>query len=340
MRKIISTVIFIGLILSCSNDESSNSSKKIYLFKRNFENFYSQEVSLVQYNFDNSSESLIFNLGNDFDSDNFSSIEGKVNTIFHPSKNEIITLDKSNYSLVGVNLDSGIEKKYNLNPGYYNGLIITNTEDIYLFKKNPFNPQQEESFSLIKYDIDNSSETLIYNLGNIFNNNVNIGSYDGINAIFHPSKNEIIILKTGDYTNTGEISLLRVNLTDGSEMKHILNIGNSNKYNGLTITNSEDIYLFKRKFENNNYQTTLIKYDLDNWTETLIYNLGNDFDQNSSISSYGAINVAYDQNNNEIIILDTGKSTILKVNLTNGTESKYILNAVGNHVNYNSLIIK
>ena len=107
----------------------------------------------------------------------------------------------------------------------------------------------------------------------------------------------------------------------------------------MIISNTEEIYLFKRKYENNNYHSSLVKYDLDNSTETLIYNLGNDFDQNSSFSSYSGINAVYNPSKNEIITLNTEDSSILRVSLTNGAESKHILN-VGNFENYNGLIIK
>mgnify|MGYP003618933560 CR=1 FL=1 len=332
-----------GLILSCSNDEQQeenlDTNKNIYLFKRNYENINNQ-VSLIKYSLDNSTETIIYNLGNDFDeNDSFASF-GKINSIFHPSKNEIITLNTQDFSLLRVNLTNGIETKQNLNAASnesYNGLMISNTEEIYLFKRRYEN--NIEQVSLVKYDIDNSNETLIYELGNDFDQNINLSSYDGINVIFHPSKNEIITLNTGDFTNTGVVSLLRVNLINGTETKHILNVGNIVKYNGLIISNTEEIYLFKRKYENNNYHSSLVKYDLDNSTETLIYNLGNDFDQNSSFSSYSGINAVYNPSKNEIITLNTEDSSILRVSLTNGAESKHILN-VGNFENYNGLIIK
>ena len=203
--------------------------------------------------------------------------------------------------------------------------------EIYLFKRNYEN--NNDQVSLAKFDFENSNETIVYSLGNDFDQNDTFSSYSGINSIFHPSKNEIITLDT--YNNT----LLRVNLSNGTETTNILSAGQYENYNGLIINNNGEIYLFKRNYENNNDQVNLVKYDLDNSTETIVYSLGNDFDQNDSFSSYSKINAIFNPSSNEIITLDTYNNCLLRVNLSNGTETKNLLIA-GQYENYNGLIIK
>lgn len=204
-------------------------------------------------------------------------------------------------------------------------------EEIYLFKRNYEN--NNDQVSLVKFDFDNNTETIVYSLGNDFDQNESFSFYSGINAIFHQSKNEIITLNT--YNNT----LLRVNVSNGSETTNLLTAGEYENYNGLIINNNGELYLFKRNYENSNNQVSLIKYDLDSNTETIVYSLGNDFDQNESFSSYSNINAVFNPRENEIITLNTSNNSLLRINLTNGLETTNLLMA-GQFENYNGLILK
>jgi uncharacterized protein (DUF2384 family) len=139
-----------------------------------------------------------------------------------------------------------------------------------------------------------------------------------------------------DYANS---KILRVNLTNGSETTNSLPVGQFENYHGLTITKNEELYLFKRNYENNNFQVSLVKYDLDSSTETIVYSLGNDFDQTEIFSSnLGDVSSVYHSSKNEIITLDYANSKILRVNLTNGSETTNSL-PVGQFENYHGLTI-
>jgi hypothetical protein len=117
-----------------------------------------------------------------------------------------------------------------------------------------------------------------------------------------------------------------------------LSFNNQTETIGNIIIPNSNLYLFKRNYENNNDQVSLVKYDLDNSTETIVYSLGNDFDQNSSLSSYDGINSVFLPSKNEIITLDTGNNSLLRVNISDGTETTNMLTA-GQYENYNGLII-
>jgi len=120
----------------------------------------------------------------------------------------------------------------------------------------------------------------------------------------------------------------------------ILTYKNQTKTIGdIIITKNEELYLFKRNYENNNFQVSLVKYELDSSTETIVYSLGNDFDQTEIFSSnLGDVSSVYHSSKNEIITLDYANSKILRVNLTNGSETTNSL-PVGQFENYHGLTI-
>jgi len=318
MKKILNLVIILLITFSCSNDDSTESQQQNE-FPTNI-TISSQTAEIGE---------IITINGNGFLTNESYSV------IFNENKIATIIEIESNYLKVEVpeNAVSGsIILTYKNQTKTIGDIIITKNEELYLFKRNYENNNFQ--VSLVKYELDSSTETIVYSLGNDFDQTEIFSSNLGdVSSVYHSSKNEIITL---DYANS---KILRVNLTNGSETTNSLPVGQFENYHGLTITKNEELYLFKRNYENNNFQVSLVKYDLDSSTETIVYSLGNDFDQTEIFSSnLGDVSSVYHSSKNEIITLDYANSKILRVNLTNGSETTNSL-PVGQFENYHGLTI-
>ncbi|UZO81351.1 hypothetical protein NBT05_02495 [Aquimarina sp. ERC-38] len=299
MRNFLSLLTILMIILSCSNDDSTE-----------------QEQNSFPTNIEISLQSAEVGDSITIDGNGFLTNETYVVKFTENITATIIEID-SNFLKVIVpeNAISGIiTLTYNNqteNIGEIEIITEVVTNELFLFKRNY---ESGEVRNFVKYDLNTSMETVLTQLGTDYFDNFSSNGGD-ISSVYYPDTNEVIALV--DFN-----TLLKINTSNGTISTDILSNSDYDQYKGLTLNSNGELYLFKRNYESGEVRS-FVKYDLNTSMETVITQLGTDYFDNFS-SNGGDISSVYYPDTNEVIAL-VDFNTLLKIDISNGTISTDIL---------------